>query len=59
MCILKQPLKGNFDSQNILSALLGKSNKGRTGLVVEANVKMALRYKNRAMIPPLQKSSAK
>ncbi|MEN6363431.1 MAG: arylsulfatase [Bacteroidales bacterium] len=50
--MLNQPLKGNFDSQNILPALLGKSNKGRTELVVEANEKMALRYENWAMIPP-------
>lgn len=50
--LLKQPLKGNFDSQNILPALLGKSKKGRTELVVEANGKMALRYKNWALIPP-------
>lgn len=50
--MLKQPLKGNFDSQNILPALLGKSNNGRTELVVEANQKLALRYKNWAMIPP-------
>ena len=50
--MLNQPLKGNFDSQNILPALMGKSNKGRTELVVEANLKMALRYKNWALIPP-------
>ena len=50
--LLNQPLKGTFDSQNILPALLGKSKKGRTELVVEANAKMALRYKNWAMIPP-------
>jgi len=54
MCILKQPSKGNFDSQNILTALLEKSIKGRTELAVEANVKMVLRYKNRAMIPPFK-----
>ena len=50
--LLNQTLKGTFDSQNILPALLGKSNKGRTELVVEANEKMALRYENWAMIPP-------
>lgn len=50
--LVKLPLKEKFDSQNILPAFMGESNKGRTELVVEANGKMAFRYKNWAMIPP-------
>ena len=50
--LINQPLKGEFDSQNILPALLGKSNKGRDELVVEANGKLAFRYQDWAMIPP-------
>lgn len=50
--LVKQPLKGNFDSQNILPAMLGKSKKGRTELVVEADGRMAFRCKNWVMIPP-------
>lgn len=50
--LVNLPLKEKFDSQNILPAFMGESNKGRTELVVEANGKMAFRYKNWAMIPP-------
>lgn len=50
--LVYKPLNGQFDSRNILPALLGKSNKGRDELIVEANLKMAMRYKNWALIPP-------
>ncbi|MDD4428281.1 MAG: arylsulfatase [Paludibacter sp.] len=50
--LIKQPLKGDFDSQNILPALLGKSKKGRTDLVIEANGKLAYRVGNWTLIPP-------
>ena len=49
--LIKQPLKGNFDSENVLPALLGQSEKGRTELVVEANGKLAFRTENWAFIP--------
>ena len=40
------------DSQNLLDVLLGKSNKGRESLVIEANTKTAFRKGNWLMIPP-------
>ena len=40
------------DGLNMMPALLGKSNKGRKNLIIEANFKTALRHKNWAMIPP-------
>ena len=49
--LVKQPLKEGFDSQNILPALLGKSKKGRSELVVEANGKLAFRSGDWAFIP--------
>ncbi len=41
-----------LDSQDLLSVLLGKSEKGRENLVVEAQGKMALRAGDWVMIPP-------
>ena len=40
------------DSQNHWDALVGKSQKGREELVVEAFAKIGFRYKNFAYIPP-------
>lgn len=40
------------DSQDLLKVLLGKSNKGRKNLILEANSRTALRSGNWAMIPP-------
>jgi arylsulfatase A-like enzyme len=40
------------DSQNILEAFLGKSEKGRSELVVEAMGRLAFRQGNYAFIPP-------
>lgn len=40
------------DSENMLDAFLGKSNVGRTNLVLEASKKTALRSGDWAMIPP-------
>jgi len=40
------------DSQNILSALLGKSEEARTSLIIEANTKTALRNGDWLIIPP-------
>lgn len=40
------------DSENVLDAFLGKSDVGRTNLVLEANKKTALRSGDWAMIPP-------
>lgn len=50
------------DSENMLSALLGKNKKGRKGLVLEAKSKTAYRTGDWAMIPaykgkPLSRSS--
>lgn len=50
--LVGQPLQGEFDSENILSALLGKSNEGRKSLVHEASGKLAIRMGDWAMIPP-------
>ena len=41
-----------LDGQNILPALLGKSKKGRSEFVVEANGKLAFRSGEWAFIPP-------
>lgn len=49
--LIKYPLKGEFDSQNILPALMGKDKKGRDELVIEANGKMAYRSGDWAFIP--------
>ncbi|WP_423809747.1 sulfatase family protein [Polaribacter atrinae] len=40
------------DSKDILDAFLGKSNKGRDHLLIEANSRTALRSGNWLMIPP-------
>ncbi|WP_075590060.1 sulfatase family protein [Labilibacter marinus] len=46
----------NNDSEDVLSALLGKSKKGRTNLIIEANGKTAYRKGDWAMIPPYKGS---
>lgn len=40
------------DSQNLLDVLMGTSNKGRDGLVLEASTRTAFRKGNWLMIPP-------
>lgn len=40
------------DSQNMIEALLGNSEKGRTGLILEASSRTALRHGDWVMIPP-------
>jgi arylsulfatase A-like enzyme len=40
------------DSQNVMDVLLGKSEKGRTELILEANSRTALRKGDWLMIPP-------
>ncbi len=50
--LIKYPLKGNFDSQNILSSFLGKSKAGRKDLVIEAQGKLAYRAGDWSYIPP-------
>lgn len=50
--MIKQPLPGEFDSQNTIDAFLGKSTTGRDELVIEANGKMAYRAGDWAFIPP-------
>lgn len=40
------------DSENIMKTFLGKNNKGRKNLVLEANFKTAFRQGNWALIPP-------
>ncbi|EOR93809.1 Arylsulfatase [Arcticibacter svalbardensis MN12-7] len=42
----------NTDSNNLLEAILGKSDEGRNALVIEANTKTALRKGDWLMIPP-------
>lgn len=50
--LISYPLEGEFDSQNILPALLGESNIGRTELILEANGKLAFRMGEWSLIPP-------
>lgn len=50
--LLKFPLQGTYDSENILPAFLGDSKQGRTDLVVEAQGKLAIRAGDWIMIPP-------
>lgn len=50
--LIKYPLKGNFDSQDILPAFMGESTKGREDLIVEAQGKLAIRKGDWIMIPP-------
>lgn len=45
------------DSENILGSLIGKSNKGRDHLILEAKSKTALRSGDWIMIPPYKGSS--
>ncbi|KAB1155477.1 sulfatase family protein [Flavobacterium luteum] len=40
------------DSQDLLNVFLGKSNKGRKNLIIEANTKTAFRQGDWLMIPP-------
>lgn len=42
----------NTDSENLLDTFMGKSNKGRKNLVIEANTKTAFRKGDWLMIPP-------
>jgi arylsulfatase A-like enzyme len=42
----------NTDSQNLLNVFMGKSQKGRESLVLEANTKTAFRKGDWLMIPP-------
>lgn len=44
----------NLDSRELLSTLLGKSQKGRDDMVVEASGRLAYRYGHYALIPPYQ-----
>ncbi len=50
--LLKQPLKGRFDSQNLLTAFLGENQEGRKDLILEAQGKLAIREGDWIMIPP-------
>lgn len=49
-------LPDGIDSQEHLSTLLGKSRKGRVGLVTEAMGRLAYRQGNRSLIPPYKGS---
>ncbi len=50
--MIGQELPEGLDSENHLDAFMGKSDKARTELVVEANSRLAFRKGNYAMIPP-------
>ena len=50
--ILKLKNLPKTDGIDLKNALVGKSNKGRNELVLEANQRLAIRYKNYSMIPP-------
>jgi arylsulfatase A-like enzyme len=50
--LINKPIADNYDSQNLLPVLLGKSDKGREELILEANGKLALRAGEWAFIPP-------
>jgi arylsulfatase A-like enzyme len=50
--LIKHPLKGTTDSENLLPVFLGKSDEGRNELILEANGKLAYRERNWSFIPP-------
>ena len=50
--LVEQPVPAGLDSQNLLNAFLGKSDKGRKGFVVEAEGRLAYRSGNYALLPP-------
>lgn len=50
--LIKHPLQGKFDSQDILPAFLGESKQGRSDLVLEAQGKLAIREGDWIMLPP-------
>jgi arylsulfatase A-like enzyme len=50
--LLNYPLKGSYDSENLLPALLGKSDTGRKNLIVEAQGKLAIRQGDYILLPP-------
>lgn len=51
--LIKKPLKGAYDSQNLLATFLGKSKKGREDLVIEGTPqRLAFRKDNWILIPP-------
>ncbi len=52
--LLQKELPDELDSQNILPALLGKSDKGRNELVIEAQGRLAYRAGDWALIPPCE-----
>ena len=49
--MLHQPLPEGLDSENHLSAFLGKSKRGRKGMVVEAVGRLAYRTRDYALLP--------
>lgn len=50
--LIKRPLKGAYDSENLLPVFMGKSDEGRKELILEANGKLAYRAGDWAFIPP-------
>lgn len=50
--LLKLENKNNLDSENLLPAFLGESDKGRNDLILEAQGKLAIREGDWIMIPP-------
>lgn len=50
--LINYPLNTNLDSKDFMSTFLGKEDKGRNELVLEANGKMAYREGDWVMIPP-------
>ena len=52
--LLNANLDENTDSENLLPAFLGKTNRGREDLVVEAMRKLAYRNENWILIPPYE-----
>ena len=49
--MLSQPVPDGLDSENHLSAFLGKSKRGRKGMVTEAVGRLAYRTKDYALLP--------
>ncbi len=50
--LIGMEVPAGLDSENVLDAFMGKSDKGRDELVVEASGKLAFRSGKYAMIPP-------
>ncbi len=52
--MLGEKVPAGLDSQDILSTFMGKNQKGRKDMIIEASGRLAYRYGHYALIPPYQ-----